>query len=130
MRARTRFAVLAAAFLAAGCGGDSPRPGTLLVQLNSATPARAVRFRLSGPGMAVLEPSSGAVVVSQAAGGDTLLVAAFAPVGATLNGAAVAAVSVPDTRAAANYRATTLEAAGPSYALIPPAQVTLTVVPQ
>jgi len=131
MNARRLGLALAAALVAASCGGDEPaRPGTLLVRLSGTDQTRAVKFRLVGPDMAVLEPGTGAVIAAQTAGTDTMLVASFAPVGSTLNGAAVAAISVPDVRAAQRYTATVLEVASPTYAVLIAARFTLSVVPQ
>jgi hypothetical protein len=130
MNARRLALALAAALAVAACGDDGPQPGTLVVQLTGAAPARAVKFRLVGPSMAVLEPGTGAVVSAQPLGGDTMMVASFVPVGATLNGTAVAAISVPDVGAVALYSATVLEVAAPSYALQKASQYTLTIVRQ
>lgn len=130
MSARRLVLALATALAASACGGDGPQAGTLLIQLSGAAPARAVKFRLVGPQMAILEPGTGAVIAAEPLGTDTMAVAAFAPVGATLNGAAVAAISVPDVGALSAYSATVLEVASPTYALQPAAQYTLTIVPQ
>lgn len=130
MNARGLVLALAAALATAGCGDDGPQPGTFVVQLSGTAPARSVKFRLVGPSMAVLEPGTGAVISAQPLGGDTMMVAAFAPVGVTLNGAAVAAISVPDVGAPSLYSASVVQVAGPTYALVPASQYTLTIVRQ
>ncbi len=128
MSARRLVAALAAAAAFAGCGGDGgPSAGTLEVTLTGAAPARAVKFRLVGPTTGIAEPGTGPVLAADTAGADTLVVAVIAPVGATLNGAVVARVSVPDVAAAASYTATVLEVAAPSYALQTASQYSLSV---
>jgi hypothetical protein len=128
MSARRVLAALTAALVAAACGGDSgPSAGTLEVTLSGAAPARAVKFRLVGPTTGIAEPGTGPVLAADDAGKDTLVVAVIAPVGATLNGAAVARISVPDVGAAASYSATVLEVAAPSYALQSASQYSLSV---
>jgi len=114
------LAALAAALLVASCGGDSgPAAGTLVVQLTGAAPARSVKFRLVGHTTGIAEPGTGAALAADTAATDTLVVAVIAPIGATLNGAAVARISVPDVGATTAYTATVLEVAAPSYALQP-----------
>jgi hypothetical protein len=131
MTVRRWFLAAGTALTLVACGGDEPaRPGTLLVRLTSTGQARAVRFRLAGPGMVVAEPGTGAIVVSRVVSADTVLVAAFAPAGATLDGTAVAAIQVPDTKADSRYTVTLLEAASASYAIMPGGVVTLSIVPQ
>lgn len=128
MTARRLAPVLAAALLAAGCGGgDGPSAGTLEVTLTGSGPARSVKFQLVGPTTGIAEPGTGPVLAADTAGADTLVVAVIAPAGATLNGTAVAHLSVPDVGAAASYTATVLEVAAPNYALQPVSGYALTV---
>ena len=122
-------AALAALALALAACSDGPQPGALVVQLAGVPGARAVKFRLVGPQTGVTAPAGSPVLVASAQlSGDTVMIAAFAPVGDTLNGAVLARLSVSDVRASARYTATVLEVAGPTYALQNPAQYTLTVV--
>jgi len=119
---------LAAALAAAGCGGgDGPAAGTLQVVLNGAAPARSVKFRLVGKTTGIGEAGTGSALAADTAGTDTLVVAVIAPAGATLNGAAVAHIGVPDVGATAAYSATVLEVAAPSYALQAASGYTLSV---
>jgi hypothetical protein len=128
MSVRRGLVALAAALLAASCGGDSgPSAGTLVVQLVGAPPARAVKFRLTGPTTGIAEPGTGAALAADTAASDTLVVAVIAPVGVTLNGAAVARITVPDVGATTAYTATVLEVASPTYALQPASGYSMTV---
>ena len=128
MSARRLVTALAAGLLAAACGGDGgPAAGTLEITLTGAAPARAVKFVLVGATTGIAEPGTGPVLAADTAGTDTLLVAVIAPVGATLNSAVVARISVPDVGAAASYTARVLEVAAPSYALQTASQYSLSV---
>ena len=124
------IALLAVALLggAISCGDDPtgpgtidpPTPGTLTLSLD--TPHdddRALLVRIVGPDSmtAVQLEAAGVTMHTRGEGSDTLRIALF---GALADGALLR-FSVPDTRAAADYGATVLEASGPAAALRAPA---------
>ena len=120
------FGIVALALLATAiaCGDDlagpdpveQPTPGTLTLTLD--TPHdddHALLLRIVGPdamSAPVLE-AEGLAMHARGAGNDTLRVALF---GAIADGALLR-FDVPDTRAAASYGATVVEASGPAAAL-------------
>ena len=123
-----------AALLLASCDGGGPQPGTLTVRLTgpaSGATARSLKFRLVGSQTGVTAPGSGAfALISDVLPGDTTVVAVFAAVGDSLNGAVVAHVAVPDVHAASSYVAQAVEVAGPFYSLLTAAQFQLTIAKQ
>ncbi len=123
---------LLAAIAAVGCpDGNGPEPGQLVVSLSSQNQARAIVFRVTGPGaQAVGGLTTGSFpyqVVSAQAGVDTVRVAVFAPAGATLQPGVIAAFDVADVGAAGSYQATVLQVAGPGYTLQSPFQFVLAI---
>ena len=136
---RARSAALLAAMLATSisCGDEptgpdpveQPTPGTLTLSIDSPhDDDRALLLRVVGPDsmVAVQLEAAGLTMHARGEGNDTLRVALF---GAIADGALLR-FSVPDTRTAAGYSATVLEASGPAAALRTPATgYTLTIEP-
>lgn len=122
-------AVAAVAALAAGgCGTESPTPGNLVVTLSGTGSARAMTFTVVGKVTAVSAPAGSAYrYFSFAAPGDSTRVAVIAPAGQTLAAGAILTLAVPDTRAAAQYRAVVADVAAATYQLVSATPFTLSV---
>jgi hypothetical protein len=128
MTARRLGAVLAAALAVACSDSTGPTAGELVVTLAGATPPRAVQFRLVGPAEAFVAPAgSGIIVYAATVAGDTQAVAVVAPTGSALAPGPIVRVLVPDIGQASRYKATVLQAAGSSYALVSATGYSLTV---
>ena len=120
--------VVAALAVVGGCGTDAPSPGTLVVSLSGTGSARALAFSVAGKVTAVAAPAGSAYrVFSFAATGDTTRVGVIAPVGQSLAAGAIVTLTVPDTRAAAQYHAKAADAAVANYLLVSPTPFTLSV---
>jgi len=122
--------VLLAGLAAAGCGNEGPVAGELEVRLASPnSDDRAVLFRLIGEQTALSAPSgSGYRVFHGAPAGDTVRVVVMAPQGGHLAAGPLVRVAVPDTRAAAAYRAVVQQVASTAYVPRPTTVYALTVV--
>lgn len=121
---RTAWGLLAAIAVIGCPDGNSPEPGQLTISLTTQNQARAILFRVTGPGVqAVGGLTTGGFpyqVVSAQLATDTVSVAVFAPQGATLQPGVIAAFDVADVGAAGSYRATVQQVAGPGYSLQSP----------
>lgn len=116
-------AAACAALLLAACGDESrPVAGDLAVTASTApVGARAVLLRIVGPVNSVTAPPGAPHRVYATTTADTTKVAVIAPIGVTLTAGPLLRISVPDTRRAAAYTVTALQASSASYQLIGPA---------
>jgi hypothetical protein len=109
----SRAALLLAVVLVAACDGgpasDQPRPGDLLVSLSTPNADdRALLVSIAGPEeISAVAAASPAFVVHTRTQGTTTRVAVFG----SLADGPVLRLTVPDTRRAAEYTATVLDAA-------------------
>ncbi len=122
------WSMVLAVLAAAGCGTESPTPGDLVVSLAGTGLARGLSFTVAGKVTAVAAPTGTTYrVFSVAVPGDSTRVAVIAPSGQTLTAGAIARLTVPDTRAAAQYHTVMTDVAGPNYQLVSATPFTLSV---